>query len=201
MTADPSTRQAIEQLLGIVEAMVADGDLDDLEIEFLGAWLAENSSLARVWPGSAIRSAIETVMADGHVSEEERAYLLTTLSQLARGDFAADGKKGSAELALPLDDEIEITLRDSLVCLAGEFLHGTKAACERLLERVGGWPVRAVSRDVRYLVIGSKVSPNWAQTPDGKTIKDALALRQAGHAIAVISERRWLESLAQGAAP
>ena len=201
MTEDPAMRPAIEQLLGIVEAMVADGDLDDLEIEFLSAWLAENSSLERVWPGSAIRSAIEAVMADGYVSEEERAYLLTTLRQLARGDFVTAGPKGSAELPLPFDDEIEITLRDSLVCLAGEFLHGTKAACERLLERAGGWPVRAVTRDVRYLVIGSKVPSSWDQTPEAQMIKDALALQQAGHAIAVISERRWLESCARSTAP
>ena len=185
MTGDPAMRQAIEQLLGIVEAMVADGHLHDLEIEFLKVWLAEHTEVARVWPGHAVSGAIETVLADGHVSEDERAYLMTTLKQLASGEFAFDDREGVAEFALPLDNAIEVTLRDSLVCLTGEFLHGTKAACERLLERAGGWPAAVVSRNVRYLVIGSKVSPNWTQTALGQTIKDALALQQAGHAIAV----------------
>lgn len=194
-------RQAIEQLLGIVEAMVADGHLHDLEIEFLKVWLAEHTEVARVWPGHAVSGAIETVLADGHVSEDERAYLMTTLKQLASGEFAFDDREGVAEFALPLDNAIEVTLRDSLVCLTGEFLHGTKAACERLLERAGGWPAAVVSRNVRYLVIGSKVSPNWTQTSLGQTIKDALALQQAGHAIAIISERRWLECFAGKATP
>jgi len=194
-------RQAIEQLLGIVEAMVADGDLHDLEIEFLKVWLAEHADVARVWPGNAVSGAIETVLADGHVSEDERAYLMTTLKQLASGEFAFDDPGGAAESALPLDNAVEITLRDSLACLAGEFLHGTKAACERLLERAGGWPAAVVSRNVHYLVIGSKVSPNWAQMALGQTIKDALALQQAGHPIAIISERRWLEGLAGSATP
>lgn len=192
-------RQAIEQLLGIVEAMVADGDLHDLEIEFLKVWLAEHSDVARVWPGNAISGAIETVLADGHVNEDERAYLMATLKQLAAGEFVFDDLGGGPGSALPLDNVTEITLRDSLVCLAGEFLHGTKAACERLLERVGGWPAAVVSRNVRYLVIGSKVSPNWAQTSIGQTIKDALALQQSGHAITIVSERRWLERVAASA--
>jgi hypothetical protein len=45
--------------LGIVEAMVADGDLDDLEIELLDVWLAEHAEVARVWHGSAISGAIK----------------------------------------------------------------------------------------------------------------------------------------------
>jgi len=141
------------------------------------------------------------VLADGHVSEDERAYLVTTLRQLAVGEFVFDDRDGAAELALPLDNAIEITLRDALVCLAGEFLHGTKAACERLLERAGGWPAAGVSRNVRYLVVGSKVSSNWTHTPLGQAIKDALALQRSGHAIAIVSERRWLESFAGRATP
>ena len=101
MTEDLSMRQAIEQLLGIVETMVADGDLDDLEIEFLKVWLAEHRDVARVWPGHAISGAIETVLADGHVSEDERAYLMSTLTQLAAGDFVFDDPGGAAGAALP----------------------------------------------------------------------------------------------------
>ena len=194
-------RQAIEQLLSIVETMVADGDLHDLEIEFLKLWLAQHTDVARVWPGNAVSGAIETVLADGHVSEDERAYLMTTLKQLAAGEFVFTALDGVAEFALPLDDAIEITLRDSLVCLTGEFLHGTKAACERVLERAGGWPAAAVSTNVRYLVVGSKVSRSWTQTPLGQTIRDALALQRAGHAISIVSERRWLECLAGIATP
>jgi len=194
-------RRAIEKLMGIVEAMVADGDLDDLEIEFLEAWLAENPDLTQVWPGSAVSGAIEAVLADGHVSQDERTYLLTTLKQLASGEFALDDQDGAADLTLLFDDAVEIKLRDSLVCLAGEFIHGTKAACERLLERAGGWPAATVSQNVRYLVVGSKVLPNWNETPFGQTIRDTLTLQQAGSDIAIVSERRWLKSLAATATP
>jgi len=188
-------RQAIERLGNIVEAMVADGDLHDLEIEFLKAWLAENPELAMVWPGSAVSSAIESFLADGHISEDERAYLLATLRQMAEGDFASGQRDGQAELAGLCDDTVEIELRDALVCLAGEFLHGTKAACERLLERAGGWPAATLGPHVRYLVIGSRLAADWQASSCGQAIQDARALQQAGHPIAIVTERRWLDSL------
>ena len=187
-------RDAIQQLLGIVSGIVADDDLHDLEIEFLKVWLAQHTDVARVWPGIAIGRAIDTVLADGHVSEEERAYLIASLKQLAHDDLAFNDSDEAGDVALPLDSAVKIELRDSLVCLTGDFLHGTKAACERLLEQAGAWPTGTVSKDVRYLVVGAKVSPDWAQTPDGQKIKEALALQQAGHGIAIVSEHRWLDS-------
>lgn len=195
-TGSNKTREAIDQLLGIVSGLVADDDLHDLEIEFLKVWLSEHQDVARVWPGSAIGRAVDTVLADGHVSEEERAYLLTTLKDLASADFAVTDAAGAGRIAIPTDDTIKLSLQDSVVCLAGEFLHGTRAACERLLEQAGAWPVRAVSRNVHYLVVGTKVSSDWLNTPYGRDIQDAVALQQAGHGIAIVSERRWIESIA-----
>jgi len=192
-------REAIEQLLGIVSGLVADDDLHDLEIEFLKVWLGEHQDVARMWPGSAIGRAVDTVLADGHVSEEERAYLLATLKELAANDFAITDAAADASIAIPTDDAIRISLRDAVVCLAGDFLHGTRAACERLLEQAGACPVRGVSKNVHYLVVGTKVSPHWLQTAYGRDIQDAVALQQAGHGIAIVSERRWIESLAANA--
>lgn len=186
-------RQAIGQLLDIVGGMVADGDLHDLEIEFLKVWLAEHTDVARVWPGSAISRAIEAVLADGHVSEDERAYLMATLAQLAAP--GADGEASAG--AVPFDETTPIALRDALVCLGGEFLRGTRSTCERLLETAGAWPAAAVSKNVQYLVVGARASA--ASTSDAaQFVRDALALQQSGHPIAIVSERRWLASLEAG---
>jgi len=190
------TNEAIEQLLGIVSSMMADDELDDLEIEFLQVWLADNADVSKVWPGSAIARAIDTVLADGHVSEDERAYLMSTLRELA----AAEPEAAAGSTAVPVDDAAPVKLQDSVVCLAGDFLHGTRGACERILEQAGAWPVGAVSRNVHYLVVGTKMPSQWAQAPDGRKIEEALALQRGGHPIVIISERRWLEcAMAPGA--
>lgn len=188
-------QEAIEQLLGIVNGLVADDDLHDLEIEFLKVWLSGHQDIARMWPGAAIGRAVDTVLADGHVSEEERAYLMATLKELAANDFALTDSAAVAAIAMPIDDTAPVTLRDAVVCLAGDFLHGTRAACERLLEQAGAWPVRSVSNNVHYLVIGSKVGAEWLASPCGREIEEAVALQHAGHRIAIVSERRWIESL------
>lgn len=80
-------REAVEQLLAMVNSIVADGDLHDLEIEFLRAWLTEHSDIGQTGPGAAIARALETMLADGHVSELERAYLMASLQQLSPDDF------------------------------------------------------------------------------------------------------------------
>ncbi|MEJ8859611.1 hypothetical protein WKW79_33970 [Variovorax robiniae] len=76
-------REAAAQLLTMVIDMVADGDLDDLEIEFLRAWLEAHSDIGRTGPGASITRAIEHMLADGHVSDLERTYLMASLQQLS----------------------------------------------------------------------------------------------------------------------
>jgi len=77
------SREAAAQLLTMVDNMVADGDLDDLEIEFLRAWLVEHSDISQAEPGATITRALENMLADGHVSELERTYLMEALQQLS----------------------------------------------------------------------------------------------------------------------
>jgi NAD-dependent DNA ligase len=74
-------------------------------------------------------------------------------------------------------------------------MFGTRAACERATLRAGGMPSDSVSRKVDYLVIGTRVSASWAHTSFGRKIQKAAELQEAGHAIEIISERRWLESM------
>lgn len=80
-----------------------------------------------------------------------------------------------------------------MVCFTGEFLYGTRAACERLVLKLGATCAENVSKKVDVLVIGTKVSLDWAHTSFGRKIQKAMDLRGEGHPIAIISERRWLQ--------
>lgn len=187
--------RAIELLLGMVTGITADEHLHDLEIKLLRAWLAENDYAANVWPGSIIAQRIEQVLADGVITDEERAHLLATLQSMSAIDFAATGCAAPQVADLPLQDEGHIDLRDQRICLTGEFIYGTRASCEKLSLAHGAIPVPSVSRKVSFLVVGTNVSPQWAHTSYGRKIEYAMELRQEGHPIRVISERRWTEVL------
>lgn len=186
-------------LTGIVAGIMADGQLHDLEVRMLRAWLAENADVAAVWPGSAIAQLIDAVLADGVIDDAERAHLMQTLAQVCNNDFAETGSVSPEVAALPFDEGAQIDVRDSSVCHTGEFLYGTRKACEALTQKAGGWPVSAISGRVRYLVVGTHVSPNWINESYGRKIQQALELRQRGLHIFIVREQDWIAALGAGA--
>lgn len=186
--------RSIELLLGIVTGIVADSHLHDLEIQMLSTWLSENEYAASVWPGCVIAERVRAVLADGVVTDEERAHLLSTLQGMAACDFAATGSAAAGVVQMPLQDDGDVSLRDNHVCLTGEFIYGTRANCERLCTDLGALPVSNVTKKVVFLIVGTNVAPAWLHTTYGRKIEQAMALRQAGHPIRVISERRWREA-------
>jgi NAD-dependent DNA ligase len=189
-----------EHLMGMVTGMVADQELNNKEIQLLSTWLREHSEVTQRWPGYVIARKVEEVMADGVITEEERAHLLAVLTELASNDFAETGSASPEVASLPINDIVTVDLRDAGVCLTGEFMFGTRAACERATLRAGGMPMDTVSKKVDYLVIGTRVSPDWAHTSFGRKIQRAAELQNDGHAIEIISERRWIEVLTPPAA-
>jgi NAD-dependent DNA ligase len=187
--------RCVEHLLGIVSGVVADGELTEGEVLFLRTWLTEHEPATREWPGSAIQRAVQEIVADGIVTAAERAHLLDVLRTFAASDFSLTGSASPEVSALPINDTVTIVLRDAGVCHTGEFLFGTRAACERATLRAGGMPTDNVSRKVDVLVVGTRVAPAWSHTSFGRKIKRAVELQDGGHPIEIISERRWLQAL------
>lgn len=192
------TRQnnrALEHLMGMVTGMVADRHLHDLEIKLLSTWLSDNNEVTSRWPGFVIARKVREVLADGLVTEAERKHLMQVLTDLASTDFTLTGSASPEIAALPINDSVTVIIRHAGVCHTGEFLFGTRAACERVTLAGGGMPLDSVSKSTDILVIGTRVSPNWAHTSFGRKIQRAAELQEEGHPIEIISERRWLESL------
>ncbi len=187
--------RAIEQLLGIASGILADGQLHDQEVTFLSTWLSAHSEVADQWPGSAVAKAVRDTLADGLITPAERDHLVTVLQALCGSEFALDGSATPLVTDLPIDDQVTVQLMNAGVCHTGEFLYGTRAAVERATLRAGGMPADTVTKRVEYLVVGTRVSPDWAHTTYGRKIQRAVALQDSGHAIEIISEQRWLKAL------
>jgi NAD-dependent DNA ligase len=204
MIDDPATHallgkrklnRSVEQLLGLVTGMVADGELNSMEVTFLNTWLTENVDVASVWPGNTVAKMVSEILADGVITDEERARLLTMLTDLVGNAFAQTGSVSAEVTALPIDEICEVDLSDANVCLTGEFLFGTRAKCEELATRAGATAHGIITKKIAYLIIGTKVSPHWLHTSYGRKIEQAIALQQGGHSIRIISERRWIDAL------
>lgn len=190
-----SLTRSTQVLTGIITGIVADGQLHDMEIQMLNTWLSKNQEVATIWPGSAVARHLREVLADGVITADEKAYLLTSLQQLIGTEFAETGSVSTDTDGLPFDHDAEVRFAASGICLTGEFLYGTRAACEKLSEKAGAVPMGSVSKKVAYLIIGTHASPNWVNTSYGRKIQKAMELKEAGHLIAIIPEKRWVEAI------
>lgn len=195
-TAHRTLTRACQVLIGIVTGVVADGHLHESEILLLNTWLAENAEVATVWPGSAIARMLRTVLDDGVITPDEQAHLLQELQKLVGSDFSETGSVTANVSGLPYDHDASLHIAGSAICHTGVFMYGTRAACEKLTEEAGGMPLPNVTRKTSYLVVGTHVSPAWANTSYGRKIQQAMELKQSGHPIAIIAEEWWLKACA-----
>ena len=186
--------KACQVLTGIITGILADGQLHDKEILLLSTWLRANAEVTETWPGSAIARLMHEALADGSISEEARQHLLTELQAIIGNDFCESGAVDAEVSNLPLDPaaHLEPGMR---VCFTGVFVYGTRSACEKLACKQGLEPMSGVSKKVHALIVGTHISPDWANTSYGRKIMRAMELRESGHDIRIVQEKVWLESL------
>ena len=187
--------KGIAMLLGIITGIVADGTLHDLEVKMLHTWLTDNKDAANTWPGSSIVAVIEAALEDGSIDAEERAQLLKLLTGLSTNQFADTGSASPEVIALPVDDECIVNLKNARVCLTGEFAHGPRSLCEQLTEQAGAELRNTVNGKTDYLVLGANASPSWAHTSFGRKIQQAIEAQREGCKVKIISEERWKSAL------
>ena len=189
-------RRSCEALLGISEGLLADGDLNDEEIAFLNSWLEDNYDIATTWPGRVVYARVRDVLADGIITEQERDHLRQTLNDLIAGTLEDEPQEQEEpSVFLPIDDIDEMPIDRCIFCFTGDFLYGPRITCERAVRERGGDIFPVVMPELNYLVIGTLASEDWADTSHGMEIEKAIAHKQDGHPIFIISEEQWLRFL------
>ncbi len=186
--------QSCSELVGIANGLVADGQLNNAEIEFLNRWLEKHDVISREWPGDVIHARIKEVLSDGIVAEDERTYLIKTLEMLIGGhlDCLADTPKVN-ELAL--DKIIGITFPNALFCLTGDFVYAPRPKCEGAITTRGGLVNKAVTKNLNYLIVGGLGSDEWKHGSFGTKITKAIEYKRAGCPILIVHEDVWASSL------
>ncbi len=182
---------AINELLGLVTGIVADGVVDLSEFAQLDQWIGNNPDVSNHWPANVIAQRLRHIAEDGVVEPEELEELKTTLQQMCGYSFeetgAADG--GVAEV---FEDGIQIFEHDGkTICFTGKFVCGTRKNVENTASKRGAQVVRNVSGRTDALVVGTLASRDWRFTSHGRKIEKALQLRNDGREIIILSERTW----------
>ncbi len=187
------TEKACAQLIGLISGITADGHLHDLEIQFLRTWLSEKRSEGEHWLHHRLSAIIEHILADGVVTDDERAELMTALQDAAGVNFSETGCVTPETIAFPADD-CEVVFANATFCLTGKFHFGSRGQCEAATTAAGGTCVGSVNRNTRYLVIGSAgATKSWKQATYGQKIDSAMKLKEKGHPIQIVTEEMWSE--------
>lgn len=190
-------RKSCESLLGICTGIIADNDLNEREVRFLAQWLADNADISTVWPGDVVSKRIREVLADNIVTSDELEYLKQTIAELIGGTIHETGAIGGLSTQLPLNDDRAdpVVFRDTAFCFTGNFLFGTRAACERAVMQRGAMAFDGVRKNLEYLVIGTLASADWANSSHGRKIEKAVDYQNKGSPILIISEQHWIKYL------
>lgn len=186
-------RTSCAALVGIVQGIMSDGHLNDAEIRFLRSWLASAETVALTWPGTVIKAQVESILADGFVTDEERNHLAETLHQLVGGKLDEIAEAGYVT-ELPIDRVEQIEISNKLFCFTGEFVFGPRKLCEQAIEKRGG-AISGVNKKLHYLVVGGLGSPEWKHGSFGTKIEKAVQHKEAGAPLFIVHEDTWAASL------
>lgn len=188
-------KRSCQELIGIAEGMLVDGELSDTEIVYLKNWLEENDRIAYTWPGEVVYKRVCDVLDDGVIEESERDFLAKTLEELIGGDFQKTGATPSESVSFPVQQVDSIDFDGKTFCFTGTFIFGTRPACHKATEKIGGIPAPRITKKLDYLVIGTMSTRTWANTSFGRKIEKAIELQKSGSPLFIINEKTWVENL------
>jgi DNA polymerase III subunit epsilon len=168
------TTCAMQELMGIVEGVIADDVLNELEIRSLMDWQIEHVYLFGNYPFDKIYNAMQAVLQDGIITQEEKDALLELLSNFTRPDI-----KGECNT---------FAFEKQTFCLTGNFMNGSKSDVETLIINKCGSIQSSVTKKLKYLVVGGAGSQDWKYGNYGTKVNKALELQESGLNIEILSE-------------
>lgn len=187
-------KRSLGALLGIAQGLLSDKRLSDEEVRFLNDWLSANGVIAASWPGDVIHARVKTALADGVITETERAHLVDTLQKLIGGTLE-ELAASTHVTQLAFDDVASVDFPGSVFCFTGDFVYGPRDVCMTASAKRGGIASNSVTKTLRYLVVGGLGSPEWKHGSFGTKIEKAIRYKRDGVGILIVHEDRWASSL------
>lgn len=172
--------KSLQQLQGFLLGIIADNMLTEEEILALNAWMDENQSLKGNYPFDRVYGALERVLDDGVIEQDELDSLLVIFKQ-----FTTPVNEENDKICIE-------TLKEKHCCLTGGFSYGDRKDVEKLIRECGGICDNTVKKTTTYLVVGTLGSDNWKQGTYGEKIKKAMEWQEKGSKIQIVPEECFI---------
>lgn len=185
----------IDELIGLCKGLIADGSVNQSEVEFLIQWLRRNTNSTSEWPANVLYERIRTMLVDGRIDQKEESELLSLLVKVTGGN-PEKLDAHSLTSGLPLDDpQPSVVFSGMEFCFTGKFVSGTRDHCHQQVTLRGGIAVETITKELNYLVIGIVGSRDWAHSTFGRKIQRAVEYRARGKPLAIVSEETFVSSI------
>ena len=186
--ADRIANKRYNELTGLCKGIIADKEVNETEAKFLLNWLEEHPEASELFPANQLLTRLSIMLKDSRLDKEEAAELLLFIQELTgeKGQEAA----GECPTTLCLDNPMPlIQFENCFFCLTGTFQSGQRSEVASLIASLGGEIVKnPVKKNSCYLVVGSLVTKAWLYSSHGRKIEKAVAYREEGCPICIISE-------------
>lgn len=190
---DRITSRQVDELIGIARGLVADGQVNQAEIEFLQKWLAANAAISDQPIIRTLYRRVNEVLSDNVVDDEEKAELLDTLNRFSNRDFELGEVLKST--TLPVCDPAPVLAFEGMrYTFTGTFNYGQRKHCEAaVVER--GATAGGLNQKTSVLVIGLYATESWKHSAFGNKILQATEWRALKVPISIVSEEHWVSHL------
>lgn len=163
---------AMRELQEIMLKALEDKVIEIDEAELIEKWMINHSELNGYYPYDKIFVALQTVLEDRRIDEQEEAILKKIFDEFIN-------VKTSTE---------KIDVKEKNICLSGEFLFGSKKDVEDVLIKKGATIVKTITKKTDILILGEAGSSAWKYGNYGTKYEKAKMLNENGASINIYKE-------------
>jgi NAD-dependent DNA ligase len=180
----------VDTLIGLSKGLLADGKIDPSEADYLRTWLAQNRHISSHPVIVDLYRRIDAMLADDVLDAEESQELFRTLQQIAGEptEFGEIAKSASLPICKPAPT---VSFPSQTFLFTGTCVFGTRKECQAATESLGGSCASGVAKSLNYLVLGTYVTDSWVHETFGRKIEKAMAYRNDGVPLSIITEAHW----------
>ena len=188
----------IAELAGVLNGL-AHAHSDDHGFGWLRRWLHAHPEIHDQWPASDLLVLLDDAFAANPENPAECRQLYRYLRNI-RSDVNRTLANWSATPSADFDPPQTIEFDGASFCFTGLFagfesLPSPRAAIEQATVALGGTVQPAVTRSLRYLIVGSNAHPSWSRSSHGTKIARAHYLRRRYRSpILILRESDWARS-------
>lgn len=165
----------INDLLELLQEAADDGEINKLWVYEIIYWLMTHEDLKGSYPFDRIYNVMSKTLEDGILEPDEIKEIIKVCQELV--DPVACAQSCSS-----------LDLEGKLVCLSGDFEHGSKGEIASLLESKGAVIKKSVVKKLDYLIVGAKGNDAWITGNYGTKIKKAMELQAKGAQVQIVKE-------------